>query len=49
MISKSIIILLALIVLVALFISTSNGNEYALADSFNNDVKINTDSEHKID
>src|SRR6185436_21079010 len=49
MISKSIIIPLALVVLATLFISTSNGNEYVLADPFNNDVKIKTDSEYRLD
>ena len=46
MISRPILIPLAMIVLSISFSSTINGNEYVLADPFNNEVKINTDSEY---
>ena len=49
MISRPVIVPLAMIVLVMLFSNILNGNEYVLADPFNNEVKINTDSEYKSD
>ena len=49
MISKSIVIPLAMVVFATIFISTNNGNEYVFADPSNNDVKINPDSKYSID
>jgi len=49
MISNSIIIPLASVILATLFISTSNGNDNVLADSINNDIKIIPDSQYRID
>ena len=47
MLSKYIIIPLATVALAILFISISNGNEYVLANSVNDDIKINTECEYR--
>jgi hypothetical protein len=42
-------IALVMVVLATLFISIGSGNRHVLSDSSNNKVKINTDSEYRID
>src|SRR5688572_6138058 len=49
MISRSVMVPLAMIVLATLFSGIINGNDYVLGDPFNNKVKINSESEYKSD